>query len=123
MLIVDDDSLTRHILEGCLQRSGYRVLCAFAAEEGLRLARQHRPSIAIIDLLMPGMKGIELARELRREPTLARLPLTMLTVRESLPDKLSAFDAGVDDYLTKPFKPDELVARVRAVLARSQGWR
>ena len=89
----------------------------------LRLARAERPSLLVLDLMLPGMDGLDVTRALRQDPATRRLPIIMLTARVEETDRLIGLELGADDYLTKPFSPRELVARVRAVLRRAEGAR
>ncbi|MHB1132306.1 MAG: response regulator transcription factor [Chloroflexota bacterium] len=116
VLVVEDDHKTAHLVELYLQKDGYRVAVASNGREGLEMARRVQPDLAILDLMLPEMDGLELCRRLRDE---SDLPVIMLTARSTEEDKLRGLDIGADDYVTKPFSPRELVARVRAVLRRS----
>ena len=116
VLIVEDDRKTAHLVELYLQKDGYRVAVANNGREGLELAQRVKPDLAILDLMLPEMDGLEVCRRLREE---SELPVIMLTARSTEEDKLRGLDNGADDYVTKPFSPRELVARVRAVLRRS----
>lgn len=102
-----------------LARAGYNVIEAETGEQALRRFDGPPPDLVIIDWMLPGISGIELARTLRRDKLTADLPLIMLTARGEESDKLKGFDAGIDDYITKPFSPRELIARVKALLRRS----
>ena len=115
ILIVEDDRKTSHLVSTYLQRDGYRVAAAYDGSEGLDLARRTRPDLVILDLMLPGMDGLDVCRVLRAE---SKVPIIMLTARTTEDDKLLGLDLGADDYVTKPFSPRELVARVRAVLRR-----
>lgn len=115
ILIVEDDRKTARLVELYLQKDGYRVTTADNGSEGLELARRLKPDLAILDLMLPEMDGLEVCRHLREE---SDVPVIMLTARTTEDDKLRGLDVGADDYVTKPFSPRELVARVRAVLRR-----
>ena len=119
IVVIDDDAVTRHILGTSLTRAGYRVATASNGDDGLAFALRNQPAAVIVDMVMPGIHGIKLVDRLRGSAETADVPILMLTVRRELPNKLSAFEAGVDDYVTKPFQSEEVVARVRALLARS----
>jgi two-component system phosphate regulon response regulator PhoB len=119
VLLVEDEPEIREMLSFALDRAGYRTVEAGTAEEALRKLDGPLPNLVIIDWMLPGMSGIELARRLRHEELTADLPLIMLTARGEESDKLKSFDSGVDDYITKPFSPRELIARVKALLRRT----
>ena len=119
VLLVEDEVNIREMLMFSLQRAGFSVEPAETAEQALQALDGPLPNLVIIDWMLPGMSGVELARRLRRDPLTAELPLLMLTARGEESDKLKSFDAGVDDYVTKPFSPRELIARMKALLRRS----
>jgi two-component system phosphate regulon response regulator PhoB len=119
VLLVEDEPDIREMLSFALDRAGYQTIEAGTAEEALRKLDGPLPSLVIIDWMLPGMSGVELARRLRHEELTADLPLIMLTARGEESDKLKSFDSGVDDYITKPFSPRELIARVKALMRRS----
>lgn len=116
VLAVDDEPASLRVVKICLREEGFRVLTAGSADEALRLAEQYRPDVAVLDVMMPGTDGLELMRELRARSS---LPVILLTGRSGDRDKVNGLDLGADDYLVKPFNPEELGARVRAVLRRS----
>jgi len=120
VLVVDDDVKTVELVKLYLNRDGYRVLAAYDGAEALRLARERRPDLIVLDLMLPGMDGLEVCRTLRDE---SDVPIIMLTARTTDEDKLAGLSLGADDYVTKPFSPRELAARVRAVLRRLPGER
>ena len=119
VLIVEDETDIREMLTFTLMRNGFDVVGAETAEAALAVLQGRLPDLVIIDWMLPGMSGVELARRLRRDSLTTDLPLIMLTARGEESDKLKSFDAGVDDYVTKPFSPRELVARIKALLRRS----
>lgn len=119
VLLVEDEREIREMLCFALERAGYNAVEAATAEEALRRLDGPLPSLVIIDWMLPGISGIELARILRRDELTQELPLIMLTARGEESDKLKSFDSGIDDYITKPFSPRELIARVKALLRRS----
>src|SRR3712207_1368201 len=121
VLVVDDEPRIVQIARDYLDRAGFRVLSAGNGARALMLARDERPSLIVLDLMLPGMDGLDVTRALRRDPVLAAVPIIMLTARVEEADKLIGLELGADDYLTKPFSPRELVARVRAVLRRTEG--
>ena len=120
VLVVDDDAKTVELVKLYLNRDGYRVLTAYDGVESLRLARESRPDLIVLDLMLPGMDGLEVCRTLRDE---SDVPIIMLTARTTDEDKLTGLGLGADDYVTKPFSPRELAARVGAVLRRLPGER
>jgi len=120
ILVVDDDAKTVELVKLYLDRDGYQVLTAYNGLEALRLARDSCPDLIVLDLMLPDVDGIEICRILRRE---SEVPIIMLTARTTDQDKLAGLDLGADDYVTKPFSPKELLARVRAVLRRLPGER
>ncbi|MGB8510365.1 MAG: response regulator transcription factor [Pyrinomonadaceae bacterium] len=121
VLIVEDDADIAESLRYNLKREGLETRTAQTGEEGLAAALDARnpPSLVILDLMLPGMSGTELCRRLRREPSTRRTPIIMLTARTSEADRVAGLDLGADDYITKPFSVRELVARVKAVLRRT----
>ena len=120
VLVVDDDAKTVELVKLYLNRDGYRVLTAYDGVEALRLAREGHLDLIVLDLMLPGMDGLEICRTLRGE---SDVPIIMLTARTTDEDKLTGLGLGADDYVTKPFSPRELAARVRAVLRRLPGER
>ncbi len=117
ILVADDEDDVRELVSYRLRRSGYGVVEAVDGEQALELARDRRPDLAVLDVMMPKLDGFELTRRLRAEETLKTLPIILLTASVQEADMSRAFEAGADDYLRKPFNPDELVARVEAALA------
>ena len=115
ILIVDDEPKITRLVRDYLESSGFAVVTAGDGREALMRARTERPDLVILDLGLPGLDGLDVARSLRRE---GDLPIIMLTARDDETDKLIGLELGADDYVTKPFSPRELVARVRAVLRR-----
>jgi pilus assembly protein CpaE len=120
ILVIDDDRIIRKVIETSLQTIGYEVITAESGEEGLRRIKAIQPDVVITDKMMPGIDGFELTRRLRREPEFAHIPILVLTGESELEDKLAAFEAGADDYLSKPFESAELAARLTALLRRSK---
>ena len=116
VLVVDDDPNVVALARGYLERDGYRVIEANDGARGLELARKKRPSLVVLDLMLPGLDGMEVCRSLQVE---SMVPVIMLTARVEEADRLEGLGLGADDYITKPFSPRELVARVRAVLRRA----
>ena len=117
VLIVDDEPRIVSGVRKYFEQAGFDVLAAYDGPTGLSLARAERPDLVVLDLMLPGMDGLDVCRELRRE---SNVPIIMLTARVEETDKLIGLELGADDYVTKPFSPRELVARARAVLRRVQ---
>jgi DNA-binding response OmpR family regulator len=115
ILVVDDDQKTVDLIRLYLEKDGYRVLAAYDGRQALALARQKQPDLMVLDLMLPQVDGLDVCRTLRAE---SKVPIIMLTARTTEADKLLGLDLGADDYVTKPFSPRELLARVRAVLRR-----
>ncbi|PVZ14577.1 response regulator transcription factor [Actinomycetospora cinnamomea] len=120
VLVADDDPDVRDVVVFKLQQSGHEVLVAEDGGAALDLARSSRPDLAVLDVMMPRMTGLDVCRELRADRATAGIPVILLTARAQEGDIESGFAWGADDYLTKPFSPRELDSRVRAVLARSR---
>ena len=120
VMVIEDEKEIRDLLRYNLQRAGFRVAAAADGEEGLRQLFASKPDALVLDLMLPGFNGLEILREVRGEPATNDLPVIVLTARGAEMDKLLGFDHGADDYLTKPFSPRELVARVQALLRRSK---
>lgn len=119
VLIVDDEPAIRDMIAISLEMADFRVIEADNAQKGLTKAVDERPDIILLDWMMPGTSGVELARRLKREDTTRETPIILLTAKGEEDNKVHGLDAGADDYITKPFSPRELIARMRAVLRRS----
>jgi two-component system alkaline phosphatase synthesis response regulator PhoP len=120
VLVVDDDIKTVELVKLYLNRDGYRVLTANNGNDALQIARESHPELIVLDLMLPGISGLDVCRTLRAE---SDVPIIMLTALTTDDDRLTGLDLGADDYVTKPFSPRELAARVRAVLRRLPGER
>jgi two-component system KDP operon response regulator KdpE len=120
VLAVDDEPGILRLLRRELSEQGFRVITASSGEEALRLAQEHRPDIVLLDVLLPGMSGLEVMRRLREQ---ADAPVILLTARDTDSDKVRGLEMGADDYVVKPFSPEEVGARIRAVLRRASGPR
>jgi|SRR5579859_4877908 len=118
VLVIDDEPKIAELCRDYLLAAGYSVLTAADGPLGLALARRERPDLVVLDLMLPGMDGLDVCRELRRDSS---VPIIMLTARVDETDRLVGLELGADDYLSKPFSPRELVARVRTVLRRASG--
>ncbi|HEX6904057.1 MAG TPA: response regulator transcription factor [Thermoanaerobaculia bacterium] len=116
VLVVEDDRKTSSLVKLYLENAGYEVAVAFDGGQALEAARARRPDLVVLDVMIPTLDGFEVCRTLRAE---SDVPVILLTARTTEPDKLRGLDIGADDYVTKPFSPRELVARVRAVLRRA----
>jgi len=115
ILIVDDDRKTVELIRLYLEKDGYPVLVAYDGRQAIEIARRKQPGLIILDLMLPKIDGLDVCRILRSE---SAVPLIMLTAKTTEEDKLLGLDLGADDYITKPFSPREMVARIRAVLRR-----
>ena len=121
ILIVEDEAPIREMLGYALMKEGYELQEAADAERARALIAAQRPHLILLDWMLPGLSGADYARRLRRDPATRAIPIIMLTARGEEADKVRGLDAGVDDYITKPFSTRELLARIRAVLRRSGG--
>jgi DNA-binding response OmpR family regulator len=119
ILVADDDADIRDLVSFKLQQAGYRVVAVGDGVQALDAVRAERPDLAVLDLMMPGLSGLDVCAEIRRDTTSAHLPVIMLTARVQEQDVATGFATGADDYVTKPFSPRELLSRVQAVLARA----
>jgi DNA-binding response OmpR family regulator len=118
ILIIDDEAKIVEICQDYLKAAGFSVVTSLDGEGGLEKARREKPDLILLDLMLPGIDGLDICRELRKE---SNTPIIMLTARVEETDKLIGLEIGADDYITKPFSPREMVARVRTVLRRAQG--
>lgn len=123
ILVVDDDVDIARFVQVNLEVEGFDVLVAHEGETAFALAREHRPDLAVLDLMMPGVDGLELTRRMRSDPTTSGVPIIMLTAKGLTVDKVVGLTAGADDYVVKPFDTTELVARIRSTLRRSKEFR
>ncbi|MEO8395137.1 MAG: response regulator [Chloroflexota bacterium] len=119
ILVVDDDIDSLKLIGLMLQRNGYEVIAANAGNQALARAASDHPDLIILDIMMPDMNGYEVSRRLRRNPETQNIPIIMFTAKTLIDDKVAGFEAGADDYLTKPTHPAELASRVKAILMRS----
>jgi len=118
ILVVDDEPKIVQLARDYLEKSGFKVLTSGDGQQALAITRQERPDLIVLDLMLPGMDGLDICRAIRRE---SDVPIIMLTARAEETDQLIGLELGADDYITKPFSPRALVARVRALLRRTQG--
>ncbi len=122
ILVVEDQPHIIEVVRDYLEQAGFRVLAAGDGQTALRLARLERPNLIVLDLMLRGrMDGLDVCRQIRRNPVLVETPIIMLTARVELTDRLVGLELGADDYITKPFSPREVVARIKAVLRRVEG--
>lgn len=119
ILVVEDEDAIREMLVMVLEQADLQVTAAASAEEALRSLAENRVDLLLLDWMLPGISGVELARRLKREPGFKDLPIILLTARGEEEDKIRGLEIGADDYMTKPFSPKELVARIKAVMRRS----
>ena len=118
VLVADDDEDILQLVSFRLERAGYTVVTAADGQQALAAAREHQPDLAVLDVMMPGLNGYEVTRQLRADETTAHIPVILLTARVQEADVSRGFEAGADDYLRKPFSPQELRSRVQAIIAR-----
>ena len=123
VLIVDDEPDVADLLKYHLQKAGYQTLTAGNGAKALEIARRSRPEAIVLDLMLPGMSGLEVCRELRKHPDTAPLGVLMLTAKGQPSERINGLEIGADDYVTKPFSPKEIVLRVQALIRRSQAAR
>jgi two-component system alkaline phosphatase synthesis response regulator PhoP len=123
ILVVEDEKDIRELLRHHLEREHFRVVAASSGEEGLKLAKREHPDLVLLDLMLPGLDGLEVCRSLRAEAETRRTPIVMLTARSEDADVVAGLELGADDYVTKPFQPRVLLARLRAVLRRLEAER
>lgn len=119
ILIVEDEAAIRELLQMVLENADINAYTAATAEQAIPQLAEHRIDLMILDWMLPGMSGIELARRLKKDPSYQDLPIILLTARGEEEDKIRGLDIGADDYVTKPFSPKELLARIKALLRRS----
>jgi len=123
ILIVEDTPETLELLKRIVEKGGFSTILANDGEKGLDYARRFKPNLVILDRLLPGMNGLQICREIRRNGTLQDTAVIFLSVLDSEKDIVEGLRAGADDYLTKPFSPDELMARIGRVLSRYAKYR
>jgi len=119
ILVIDDDDLVLRTLQRALKMYEHQVMTASSGIEGMQLARRHRPDLFILDIMMPGVDGYQVCRQIRGDPLLQDVPVLFLTAKAKDEDKIEGFRAGGDDYLVKPFNMQELELRVKAILRRA----
>jgi len=121
ILVVDDDRQIVRLIRSYLEQNGYETLAAYDGNEALHRIRAEKPDLVVLDLMLPGVDGWEITRIVRSDPAMSAIPIIMLTARVEDTDRIVGLEMGADDYIPKPFNPREVVARVRAVLRRTQG--
>lgn len=121
ILVVDDDKEIVRLVRAYLEQAGFQVMVAYDGETALHMVRRERPGLVVLDLMLPDRDGWDVTRIMRREASLEAIPIIMLTARVEDTDKIIGLELGADDYVTKPFNPREVVARVRSVLRRVNG--
>jgi two-component system phosphate regulon response regulator PhoB len=119
ILVIEDEADILEVIEYNLKREGYKVSGSLDGEQGLQLAKKDNPDLVLLDLMLPGTDGLEVCRELKRDPLTRRIPVIILTAKAEESDVVLGLGVGADDYVTKPFRPKELIARVQAVLRRA----
>jgi two-component system phosphate regulon response regulator PhoB len=120
IVVIEDEEDIRELIRYNLDKAGYRVLAAHSGEDGLELVMNSMPDLIVLDLMLPGIDGLEVCRQLKKEPKTKDIPVVMVTARGEEPDVVSGLELGAEDYVSKPFSPKVLAARVRTVLRRSQ---
>lgn len=119
VLIVEDEAAIREMVDMALGAAGYEVHQAESGEEGFSILNEHVPDLILLDWMLPGMSGIDFAKRIKKDPLCSGIPIIMLTARGEEEDKVRGLDSGADDFVTKPFSPRELAARIKAVLRRA----
>jgi two-component system phosphate regulon response regulator PhoB len=120
ILVVDDEEDIRELIHYNLSKDGYAVTCAATGEEGLSLVTTLKPDLIILDLMLPGIDGLEVCRKLKSDPALKSIPIVMVSARGEEPDVVTGLELGADDYISKPFSPRVLLARIKSVLRRGK---
>lgn len=121
ILVIEDEKDLAELLVFNLEKEGFKMLCSHDGQAGLNIARREEPDLILLDLMLPGLMGTEVCKELRREPRTARIPVLMLTAKGEEIDRVVGFEVGADDYLVKPFSMRELLLRIRAIMRRCEG--
>jgi two-component system phosphate regulon response regulator PhoB len=118
ILIVDDEEDILELLRFNLTKEGYRVVCAASGEDGLKAVQEHKPDLIVLDLMLPGMDGLDMCRVIKGKPETSHIPIVMLTAKGEEPDVVTGLEMGADDYVVKPFSPRVLIARLRNIFRR-----
>jgi len=119
ILVVDDEEHIQELIKFNLEKSGYKVICADNGIDAIKIAKEQLPQIMLLDLMLPGMDGLDVCKEIRKDINLSNMPIIMITAKSEEIDKIIGLELGADDYITKPFSVRELVARIKAILRRS----
>ncbi|MGY0372151.1 response regulator transcription factor [Clostridium sp. JNZ J1-5] len=120
ILIVDDEDHIRELIKFNLEKNGYRAICAEDGVEALKLAKKELPQLILLDVMLPGMDGYDVCKEIRKDNNISNTPIIMITAKSEELDKILGLELGADDYMTKPFSVRELIARTKAVLRRTK---
>ncbi len=121
ILVIDDEPDILELIRYNLSKNGYHVTCALSGEEALTHMRLHQPDLIVLDLMLPDVDGLDVCKTMKRDTQMSKIPIIMLTARGEEVDVVTGLELGADDYLTKPFSPRVLLARIKAVLRRQQG--
>jgi len=119
ILVVDDEEHIQELIKFNLEKSGYKVICADNGIDAIKIAKEQLPQIMLLDLMLPGMDGLDVCKEIRKDSNMSNMPIIMITAKSEEIDKIIGLELGADDYITKPFSVRELVARIKAILRRS----
>ncbi|MBZ9687792.1 response regulator transcription factor [Clostridium estertheticum] len=119
ILVVDDEEHIQELIKFNLEKSGYKVICAGDGIEAIKLVKEQLPQLMLLDLMLPGMDGLDVCKEIRKDSSMANMPIIMITAKGEEIDKIIGLELGADDYITKPFSVRELVARIKAILRRT----
>ncbi|MDP4179237.1 MAG: response regulator transcription factor [Bacillota bacterium] len=119
ILIVDDEEHIQELIKFNLENKGYQVLCSGNGKEALKIVKEKQPNLVLLDLMLPGMDGYDVCKEIRRDNNISNIPIIMITAKGEELDKILGLELGADDYMTKPFSIRELIARIKAVLRRT----
>lgn len=119
ILVVDDEEHIQELIKFNLEKSGYKVICADNGIDAIKLAKQQLPQLMLLDLMLPGMDGLDVCKEIRKDSSMSNMPIIMITAKGEEIDKIIGLELGADDYITKPFSVRELVARIKAILRRT----
>ncbi len=118
ILVVDDEADLVRLIGYALQIEGYDIVTATNGQDALRAVQSERPDLVVLDVMLPDLSGVEVCRRLRDQPATAHLPIMMLSARSQVSDKVKALQAGADEYITKPYNPDELLQTIHALITR-----
>lgn len=121
ILIIEDDKDILELLRYNLEKQGYKVVCSDNGGKGLEIVKKDKPDLVILDLMLPGLSGLEVCKILRNDKSTVNLPIVILTAKDTESDIIAGLELGADDYITKPFSPKVLISRIKAVLRRKQG--